>query len=479
MNIAIVGGGTHCKLFLEFLEKYTFYEMDPKVVALIDEREDAPCVPKAKENGLYVSDDYNDLFDRDDIDLIIEMTGNEEVFYDILRKKKREVRAFDSRTAQLFWEVSRIAEKQREVKKELEKTKTTYGVIMNELIHEEVMVISTSYEILDANDSLLKKLGLTREETIGKHCFEISHHQDVPCGGEHHPCPLRETLRTRKPSKATHAHFDKEGKEIFYSISTYPIYEKEELVAVAEISKDITKDIKLRESMMQQQKLASVGRLAAGVAHEINNPMTTILTTAMLLQEDLDKDDPTYLELKTISDETLRCRRIVTSLLDFARQSKPIKKGRQINKTVADSITLIRKQAAFQNITIISNLSEDLPLINVDKDQIQQALINLSLNAIEAIKKGGEITFTTRLSSRGDTIEILVSDTGEGIPEENINTIFEPFFTTKGTGNGLGMSITYGLIEQHGGAINVESKLGEGSTFTIRLPIDREGYNAD
>ncbi|MBL6968543.1 MAG: hypothetical protein ISR62_09005 [Desulfobacteraceae bacterium] len=283
-------------------------------------------------------------------------------------------------------------------------------------------------------------------------------------------------------------HFDKEGKEIYYSISTYPIYEKEKLVAVAEISKDITKDIKLQKTMMQQQKLASIGRLAAGVAHEINNPMTTILTTAMLLQEDLDQDDPTYLELKTISDETLRCRKIVTSLLDFARQSKPIKKACQINKIVADCITLTRKQAAFEDITIISNLSEDLPLVSVDKDQIQQALINLSLNAIEAIKKGGKIIFTTRLSSPRDAIEILVSDTGEGIPEENLNTIFEPFFTTKETGTGLGLAITFGLIEQHGGTIEVENRLGkgrsfailgEGSTFTIRLPIDREGRNAD
>lgn len=479
MNIAIVGGGTRCRLFLDFMEKYTFSELNPKVVALIDEREDAPCVPRAKENGLYVSDDFNDLFERDDLDLIIEMTGNEEVFYDILRKKKKEVRAFDSRTAQLFWEVSRIAEKQRVVKEELEKTKTTYGVIMNELIHEEVMVMSTSYEILDVNDSLLKKMGLTREETIGRHCFEISHHQDVPCGGERHPCPLRETLRTKTPSQATHVHFDKEGKELFYSISTYPIYEKGELVAVAEISKDITNDINIQKTMMQQQKLASVGRLAAGVAHEINNPMTTILTTAMLLQEDFDKDDPTCLELKTISDETLRCRKIVASLLDFARQSKPIKKASQINKIVTASITLTRKQAAFENITITSNLSEELPLISVDKDQIQQALINLSLNAIEAIKQGGEISFTTRISSRGDAIEILVSDTGEGIPEENLTTIFEPFFSTKETGTGLGMAITYGLIQQHGGTIDVESKPGEGATFTIRLPVNKEGAHAN
>jgi len=263
------------------------------------------------------------------------------------------------------------------------------------------------------------------------------------------------------------------------SISTYPIYEKEKLVGVAEISKDITKDIQLQKSMMQQQKLASVGRLAAGVAHEINNPMTTILTTAMLLQEDLDPDDPAYQELKTISDETLRCRKIVTSLLDFARQSKPIKKACDINKIIAETVTLTRKQAAFEDITIVTDLSEELPLVNVDKDQIQQAFINLSLNAIEAIGNGGKIIFTTRLSPGRDAVEIVVSDTGRGIPQEHLNTIFEPFFTTKETGTGLGMAITYGLIKQHGGTIEVESKVGKGTRFTVRLPINKEALHAD
>ena len=475
MNIAIVGGGTRCSRLLDFFNKYSFEKLHPKIVAIVDEREDAPCIPKAKANGVFVSDDYNDLFDRDDIDLIVEMTGNEEVFYDILRKKKREVRAFDHRTAQLFWEVSHVSEMQEETARELDKAKTAFGVIMNELIQEDVMIIGADYKIIDANVTLLKKAGLSRDAIIGRHCYEISHHQAAPCEGEHHPCPLRDALKTGKPSLATHMHLDRDGKESFHSISCYPIYENGKVVAVVELSKDITKDITIQKTMMQQEKLASIGRLAAGVAHEINNPMTTILTTAMLMQEEMETEDPTYIELQTISDETLRCRKIVSSLLDFARQSNPVKKFQDINDIILESITLTRKQAAFQDVQIKTNFSTELSLINVDRDQIQQALINLALNAIEAIEGGGEITFTTRPSSGKNAVDILVSDNGKGISKENMPRVFEPFFTTKETGTGLGMSVTYGLIQQHGGLISVESEIGRGTTFTITLPVNGDG----
>ena len=472
MNIAIVGGGTRCSRLLDFLAEYTFHKIHPKIVALVDEREDAPCVPIAEKNGVFFSTDYNDLFDRDDIDLIIEMTGREDVFYDILSKKKKNVRAFDHRTAQLFWEVSRVSEIQEEMAKELNKAKNAFSVIMNELIQEDVMIIGVDYKIIDANETLLKKVGLERDAIMGRHCYEISHHQMTPCEGEQHPCPLREALKTGKPSLATHVHLDRNGKESFYSISCYPMFENGKVGAVVELSKDITKDINIQKTMMQQEKLASIGRLAAGVAHEINNPMTTILTTAMLMQEDMAAEDPINVELQTISDETLRCRKIVSSLLDFARQSNPVKKFQDINDIILESITLIRKQAAFQDVQINSSLSGELQLIHVDRDQIQQALINLALNAIESIEGGGEITFTTRPSSAKNAVDILVSDNGKGIYREDIPRVFEPFFTTKETGTGLGMSVTYGLIQQHGGDISLESKIGQGTSFTITLPVN-------
>ncbi|RJR26579.1 MAG: PAS domain-containing protein [Desulfobacteraceae bacterium] len=471
MNIAIVGGGPRCEFLMDFMLRNDFHTLNPRVVALAHDGKDTPCLRKAAERDIFITSDYNELFDRDDIDLIIELTGKDEVFYDILSKKKKTVRAFDSKTAELFWEVSRVSQLHRKAEEELVKTRVLYTVFINQLLQEDVMIISPSYRIIDANDTLLKKLGLKREEVVGKTCFEISHHRTNPCEGEHHPCPLRQALSSRKPSQTTHVHLDKDKNEHHYAISCYPIFEGSEIVALVEISKDITRDIEIQRVMMQQEKLASVGRLAAGVAHEINNPLTTILTTAMLIQEDMGPDDPLFKDLQTIADETLRCRKIVTNLLDFAKQSRPSKKKSDVNQLVNESVALIKKQAAFKNVEVALSLVRSLPEIYLDKNQIQQCVINLGLNAIEATDAGGEVSFETEYLPGDDAVAIRVKDTGKGIPEENATNIFEPFFTTKDTGTGLGLAITHGFIQQHGGAISFDSKVGAGTTFTIRLPV--------
>lgn len=472
MNIAVVGGGSRCKRLIEVIQRHEFQEIDPRVVAVADLNENAPGFVKAKNNGLFVTHDYNDFFNRDDIDLIMELTGNMDIYNDILSKKKKTVRAIANSTAQLFWEISRISILQKKTDQELRETRARYKMIINELIQEDVLVIAYDYRIVDINDSLLNKLGLQRQDVIGRHCYEITHHQEGPCSGEHHPCPLIQTMETERPSKTTHIHLDKDGKEIYYSISTYPLLENADIIGAIEISRDITNDINVQKAMMQQEKLASVGRLSAGVAHEINNPLTTILTTAMLIQEDLDPQDPNYPELETITRETLRCRKIVTSLLDFARQSTPSRKPCDINQIVNESVVLTNKQAAFKDLTLIYEPAADIPPVALDKGQIQQSVINLIINAVEATDAGGAITISTAYKPQQKSIEVVVSDTGEGISETDLVRIFDPFFTTKDTGNGLGLAITHGIIEQHNGTINVESKIGRGTTFTIKLPIN-------
>jgi two-component system, NtrC family, sensor kinase len=480
MNIAFVGGGTQCRHLFELIERHGFGALNPKVVALADERDDAPCVPMAKAKGLFVTTDYNEILKRDDIDLIIELTGKEEVFYDILSKKKKTVRAFDHRTAQLFWEVSnRASDIKEKADRELSKTRSAFEAVINELIQEDVMIISPTYKILAVNETAAKKQGLRREEIIGRYCYEISHQEQVPCEGENHPCPLNEALKTGRPTRATHIHLDKDKNELLYAISCYPIVENGKIVAVIEISKDITKDVGFQKVLVQQEKMASIGRLAAGVAHEINNPMTTILTTAMLLQEDLEPDNPMFAELQTIADETIRCRRIVTSLLDFARQTVPAKKKQDINEIVRETMMLTKKHAAFKDVGMAYELADDLPLVYVDKDQIQQSLINLSLNAIDATEPSGRVTLVTRRADEGGVVEIDVKDTGKGIAQGDMDKIFEPFFTTKETGTGLGLAITHGFIERHGGTIRVESEIGRGTTFTIKLPVKEKNSDAN
>jgi len=472
MNIAVVGGGKRCKALLNIVERHRFEKVKPKVVAVADVNASAPGYRKALEKGLFVTKDYNAFFQRKDIDLIIELTGDMDIYNDILNKKDRHVRAISDKTAQLFWEIARVSTLQKKTDQQLQETQAIYRAILNQMIQEDVMVIAYDYRIIDINDKLLRRLGLQREEVIGRRCHEITHHRASPCTGEKHPCPLIQTLETAEPSQTLHVHLDKERNEIYYSISTYPLMEDGEVLGAIEISRDITKDIKMQKAMMQQEKLVSIGRLSAGVAHEINNPLTTILTTAMLIQEDLTPGDPNYGELETVVKETLRCREIVTNLLEFARQTRPSKGRHDINEIVRDSMVLTQKQAKFKDLHLSRRLDRSLPPVNVDKGQIQQAIINLILNAIEATEAGGVITVETGLDKSSGVIELAVGDTGKGITDEDLARIFDPFFTTKETGTGLGLAITYGIIEQHGGTIEVKSKPGKGTTFTIKLPVN-------
>ncbi len=361
----------------------------------------------------------------------------------------------------------------RQKLKEYHRNRAMYDLFINELIQEDVMIIGSDYRILDINETLLKKLGLKPKEAIGRYCYEITHRLSVPCSGENHKCPLEETLKTRKPSKETHIHKDKDNKNVYYSISAYPLFENGEIIGAIELSRDITADINARQAMMQQDKLASIGRLSAGVAHEINNPLTTILTTAMLIQEDIKPNTTMYEELETITNETLRCRKIVASLLDFARQTKPAKKYHNINDIITECIQLTRKQAEFKDIKMLIQFSDDIPELLLDKEQIQQAVINLILNATDATDPGGTITVSTAFSPDDKFVEINISDTGKGISAENINKIFDPFFTTREIGTGLGLAITHGIIGRHGGDISVKSQPDQGATFTIRFPRDQ------
>jgi two-component system NtrC family sensor kinase len=239
-----------------------------------------------------------------------------------------------------------------------------------------------------------------------------------------------------------------------------------------------------QRQLYQSDKLASVGRLASGVAHEINNPLTGVLTYSSFLLKRVD-DKPEFKEdLEVIVRETKRCRDIVKGLLDFARQSQPAKRQADLNEIIVHASRIVQNQLSIHHIKLEQNLDSKLPLIYADVNQIQQVLVNLLVNAIDAIgENGGNIAVTTGLVKNGkrvaagpapekEYIRIKVTDTGCGIPAEDLQKIFDPFFSTKGQkGTGLGLAVVWGIIEKHNGRITVDSKVGKGTTFTILLPV--------
>ncbi len=226
-------------------------------------------------------------------------------------------------------------------------------------------------------------------------------------------------------------------------------------------------------TILKSEKLASIGRLASGIAHEINNPLTGVLTYSSLLLEDLH-GTPYAEDLEVIKSETLRCRKIVRGVLDFARENEPEKTMADLNAVLDESLALLEKNVHFQDIEIVRRYDPGLPRVPVDVHQLMQVVSNLAVNAADAMPKGGRLTISTALDPAAGRIVLEISDTGSGIKPAHMARLFEPFFTTKekGKGTGLGLPAVYGIVRRHNGTIDVKSTVGEGTTFIIKLPVE-------
>jgi two-component system NtrC family sensor kinase len=232
----------------------------------------------------------------------------------------------------------------------------------------------------------------------------------------------------------------------------------------------------IQSHLVQSEKLASIGKLAAGIAHEINNPLGGILIYSHLLLEDVPEGHPYRDNLQKIVKETTRCKSIVKGLLDFARPQEPEWAPTDIHDLLVGCLSLTGRQALFQNIRVETDYQPSLPRIMADRAQLQQVFVNIIFNAAEAMEGKGTLTLRTSCEN-GAEVVIEIADTGHGIKSEDKERIFEPFFTTKevGKGTGLGLAISYGIIKKHNGTIDVRSEPGRGATFIIRLPTKGEG----
>ncbi|MEJ5329172.1 MAG: PAS domain-containing protein [Desulfobaccales bacterium] len=346
-------------------------------------------------------------------------------------------------------------------------------------IADHMMVIDLDYRIIEVNRALLEMVGMKKEQVVGRHCYEISHHLHEPCQLPDHPCPLNEAVQTGKAASATHVHFDKEGRERYYHVVCHPLKDESgQVVQVVDLSRDITQEVMGRMRTLHEDKMASLGKLAASVVHEINNPLTGILNFIKLMQAIMDQGTPTEADLAefrryldTVYQETQRVSRTLANLLTFSRKTKPEAKPLDLNAVLEAALSLVSYQLRLQGITVERRYAPDLAPVLADKGQMTQVFLNLFLNAIDAMPEGGTLTLTTRNTRRRE-VEVKVTDTGKGIPKEHLSQIFEPFFTTKKTasGAGLGLSVVYGIIRDHKGVIKVDSVVGKGSTFSIRLP---------
>jgi len=270
------------------------------------------------------------------------------------------------------------------------------------------------------------------------------------------------------------------GETIPVEMTAALIYEGNKEVASMAIFYDLRGKLasqkKLKEAsihIVRSEKMASLGQLAAGVAHEINNPLTGILLYANLALERLDTADPIRKYLETVLDDAVRCKDIVKNLLAYSRQTSPTKEIIQVNSLVEQSLNLVMDRKRFMDIKIVKEMSSDMMSVHTDKNQLSQVIINLAMNAADAMERKGTLTFRTFCNKPNKKVYLEVSDTGCGIPEENILKVFDPFFTTKGLekGTGLGLSTAYGIVEENGGRLLIKETSSMGTTFLIELPL--------
>jgi PAS domain S-box-containing protein len=264
---------------------------------------------------------------------------------------------------------------------------------------------------------------------------------------------------------------DSDGNEIPVYISAAILYEDGVEAGSVGIFTDLREKIKLEKQLLRSEKLSSLGKLSAGIAHEINQPLTGVLTFAHLLLKKFKDDEKTRKDLEIIVRETTRIRGIVQGILDFAREMPMQKKSRRIEEVLEQTLEIIVHQQRFFGIKLVKDYSPDAPEVVVDSNLMEQVFMNIILNALDAMHGSGTLTVRTRLDN--EWVEIDFEDTGSGMPEAILDKIFDPFFTTKdsteGMGMGLGLAVSYGIVKNHNGDILVASKEGVGTKFTIRL----------
>jgi two-component system, NtrC family, sensor kinase len=333
-----------------------------------------------------------------------------------------------------------------------------------------VSVHDTTGKVIRANVALARRLKTIPQKVIGRYCSELYN----PAGSNSGPCRHTRALKSEALIVEEVALPEMDG---VFQVSVSPWYDKNNRLAGSiHVAKDISNEKLLQQQLIQSEKLSAIGELISGIAHELNNPLTGVMGYSQLLQLRKDLDDRAKDNLLKINNLALRCQKIVQNLLSFARKQKPERTLSDINDILEKTVELRSYELQVNNIEIRRDLQRNLPKTIADAHQLQQVFLNVLTNAEQAMLEAhgkGHLTIRTRTDAQKMRIIVEISDDGPGIPESYLTRIFDPFFTTKevGKGTGLGLSLSYGMIKEHGGNIYARSRLGEGSTFFIELPI--------
>ncbi|MFB3902981.1 MAG: PAS domain-containing sensor histidine kinase [Acidobacteriota bacterium] len=367
----------------------------------------------------------------------------------------------------------------KESLKETERHKEYLENIINS-IEDEIVVVDRDFRVVKANQAYLRRSGYPKETAPGQPCCITKEGRNCEVGVQA-KCPARTTFQSGRVEKCLYRFVDDRGRERYIEIYSYPLIDASgRIYQVIEVRRDITERRALEANLCHSERLASLGLLASGISHEINNPLASIMTCAEGLQKRIGKkavqtkgDMAEYLAL--ITKEAMRAKAITERLLILARKSDSLTYIVSVNRALEETVQLVRFQAQNREIEIQEEYARDLPEIKADEPALRQVFLNLLINAIQATNAGGRIGVGT--ARERDSVRVVVEDTGCGISPADLPHLFEPFFSKRpvGQGTGLGLFISNTLIRQMGGSIQVDSQVGQGSRFVVELPFEPTG----
>lgn len=599
MKAVIIGGGKGCHALLQLITQQQIKELNIQVVAVVDINPYAEGFLFAKKLGILTFQDYNDAIRLPGIEMVIELTGCEDLLSELKERLPRNIKLLEHSVAHIFWDLmhayEHLDEKMHQMKlleSKIESDNVFLKSIFNSL-QDLAVVIDINQTITLANRAFCEYVGKPDSEIIGMPCYDVLKFSEINCDKENLETIINYIVETKQPHSMINTTnsvnesywevvrspifnikgevqfvlsiwhritelvklqrevinleqtfrsfinnaqdwismknlngeyiivnpviakaFDKKpedfigrkpedvlpkkvcetvrlhdkqvlhnkkpimfdeiitihGEDRHFRMLRFPLTNyKNEIIGTCTIGRDSTNEVQLMEKLIQSEKLAALGKLAAGVAHEINNPLTGILSFAEGIADDLPQDSPLQSDLDIIKRETLRCRDIVRNLLDFAKQYTPVLEICDVNQIIKTTLDLVHRLPHFKDIEISVQFEYKIPKIKADAKQIQQVLLNFLINAADAMKYKGRITIYSEYYPQQKKCIISVEDTGPGIPENLMDKIFEPFFSTKST-SGLGLAVSWGIVERHNGTIEVDTSPSGGAIFRILLP---------